>query len=180
MRELLDYWVDLRSASRSHLRVRLVALAGSALFMLSMAAAGGGGPLAWTGLVVMGALVVFQPTTLMPTVFALFAVASWWAGVAGPWHWALLPAALGLLLVHASASLASSVPPQASVPVSVVELWAWRTLAVSALTALAWLLAALLVGIASPRGGAVPGIVALAILTGALAYLAWVRARSSA
>lgn len=178
MRELLDYWVDLRSASRSHLRVRLVALAGAALFMLSIAAAGGGGPVAWTGLVVMGALVVYQPTTLMPTVFALFAVASWWAGVEGPWHWALLPAALGLLLVHASASLTSALPPQATVPPSVVRLWAGRTLTVGALTAVVWLLTALLVGVASPRGGAVPGIVGLTIVTATLAYLARARARS--
>lgn len=179
MRELVDYWVDLRSASRSHLRVRLVALLGAALFMVSMAAAGGGGPVAWAGLVVMGALVVYQPTTLMPTVFALFAVASWWAGVEGPWHWALLPAALGLLLVHASASLVSALPPQASVPTSLVRLWALRTLLVGAMTAAVWLLAALLVGVATPRGGALPGIVGLTVVTGALAYLARVRARTS-
>ena len=41
-----------------------------------------------------------------------------------------------------------------------------------------WLLTALLVGIASPRGGAVPGIVGLAIVTAALAYLARARART--
>ena len=136
MRELLDYWVDLRSASRSHLRVRLVALAGAALFMLAIAAAGGGGPVAWTGLVVMGALVVYQPTTLMPTVFALFAVASWWAGVAGPWHWALLPAAWGLLLVHAASALAASVPSQAPLPSSVLRVYAVRTGVVAAVTAI--------------------------------------------
>lgn len=179
MRELIDYWVDLRSSSRSHLRVRLIPLAGAALFMLAMAVAGGGGPTAWIGLVVLGALVVYQPTTLMPTIFALFAIASWWAGVEGPWHWALLPAALGLLLVHAGAALSSSMPPQASVPSSVVGLWAWRTLLVGALTAMTWLIAALIVGIATPRGGAVPGIVGLCVLTGALAYVARVRARTA-
>ena len=178
MRELIDYWIDLRSASRSHLKVRVVPLAGAAIFMLAMVAAGGGGPVAWAGLVILGALVVYQPTTLMPTIFSLFAVASWWAGVEGPWHWALLPAALGLLLVHAGASLSSSMPPQASVPPSVVELWAWRTLLVAGLTTVAWLVAALIVGIASPRGGAVPGIVGLAVLTAALAYVAQVRRRA--
>lgn len=180
MGDLVAYWVDLRSASRSHLRVRLVALVGAVLFMLALALAGGGGLVAWTGLVVMGALIVYQPTTLMPTIFALFGVASWWSGVEGPWHWALLPAALGLLLVHASASLASSMPPQASVPRSVAELWAWRTLLVGSLTAVAWLVTALIVGIASPRGGAVPGIVGLAVLTGALVYVARERSRGRA
>lgn len=179
MGELTDYWIDLRSATPSHLRVRLVALAGAVLFMLSLVVAGGGGLTAWIGIVLLGALVVFQPTTLMPHVFALFAIGSWWAGVPGPWHWALLPAALGLLLVHAGAALASSMPPQATVPRSVRDLWAWRVAVVATGTVLVWLLAGLLVGIASPAGGAVPGILALAVLAVVLGYVVWMRSQES-
>lgn len=175
MPELIEYWIDLRSASRSHLRVRLVALLGAALFMASFALAGGGGPVSWTGLVVMGALVAFQPTTLMPVVFVIFAIGSWWGEVAGPWHWALLPAAVGLLLVHASAALAASVPPQAPVPASVVRLYAARVGLVVGLTALAWLLAALLAGVSTTAGGALPGIVGLALLVAALVAYLWPR-----
>lgn len=177
MRELADYWVDLRSASPSHRRVRLVALAGAVLFALSLALAGGGTWVAWAGIVALGALVVYQPTTLMPTLFAIFGVGSWWAGVEGPWHWALLPAALGLLAVHASAALASSMPPQATVPASVTRLWVWRSVVVAALTTLVWLLVGLLAGISSERGGAVPSLVGLAVLVLALVGLS--RARGS-
>lgn len=178
MGELTDHWVELRSATPSHLRVRLVALGGAVLFMLALALAGGGGWVAWTGIVVMGGLTVLNPTTLMPTLFVVFGVASWWAGVEGPWHWALLPAALGLLAVHASASLAASMPAQASLPGSVVQLWLVRTGIVAALTAGIWLLVALLAGIASPRGGAVPGIIGLVVLVAALVSVDRARQRA--
>lgn len=164
MRELVDYWVDLRSASRSHLRVRLVALAGAVLFMLSFAATGGGQWVSWSGLVLLGALCVYHPTALFPVLFCVFAIVSWWAGVPGPWHWALLPAALGLLLVHASAALASSVPAQAPLPASVTRLYAVRTGLVAGLTVLMWLGVAAVAGVGTSRLGAVPGIVGLAVL----------------
>lgn len=168
MRELLDLWVDLRSASRDHLLVRLTSLAGALLFTVSLALAGAGNPAAWALLTVFGALVVLQPHTLMPGLFLVFAVASWWAGVDTPWHWALLPAALGLLLVHAGAALAASVPAQAPLPRSLLRRWAVRTAAVVALTVGVWGAAGVLVSLASGAGGAVPGIVGLALVAGCL------------
>ena len=168
MRELRDLWVDLRSASRDHLRVRLVSLAGALLFTLAFALAGGGNPAAWALLTVFGALVVLQPHTLMPGLFLVFAVASWWAGVDGAWHWALLPAALGLLLVHAGAALAAAVPAQAPLPLSVQRRWAVRTGVVAAVTAGVWGAAGLLATLATGAGGAVPGIVGLALVAGCL------------
>lgn len=169
MAELLASWADLRSAHPTHLRVRLVALLGAGLFALSLALAGGGGPVAWAGILVLGALVVYQPTTLMPVVLAVFGVASWWAGVPGPWHWALLPAAWGLLLVHAAAALAASVPGQAPLPSSVLRVYAVRTGVVALVTAVVWAAAGLVVHGPVPEGlGVVPGIVGLATVVGGL------------
>ncbi|MGC5583220.1 hypothetical protein ACQE98_03610 [Ornithinimicrobium sp. W1679] len=169
MAELLAHWADLRSAHPSHLRVRLVALLGAALFALSLALAGGGGPVAWAGILVLGALVVYQPTTLMPVVLIVFGVASWWAGVAGPWHWALLPAAWGLLLVHAASALAASVPSQAPLPSTVLRVYAVRTAVVGAVTVLVWGLAGLVVHGPQAEGlGVLPGIVGLAAVAGGL------------
>ena len=168
MRDLLDLWVDLRSASRAHLAVRLLTLVGALVFTLAFALAGGGNPAAWTLLCVLGGLVVVQPHTLMPGLFLGFALASWWAGVEGPWHWALLPAALGLLLVHVGAALAASVPAQAPVPESVLRRWARRTVVVALATVGVWGAAGLLGTVATRTGGAVPGIVGLALAAGVL------------
>lgn len=168
MRELLDLWVDLRSASRDHLAVRLVSLAGALLFTLALALAGGGNPAGWTVLVLFGGLVVLQPHTLMPGLFLVFGVASWWAGVDATWHWALLPAALGLLLVHVGAALAAAVPAQATLPVSVRRRWAVRTGVVAGVTAGVWAAAGLLDAVATRAGGALPGIVGLALAAGCL------------
>ncbi len=168
MRELLDLWVDLRSASRDHLAVRLVSLAGALLFTLALALAGGGNPAGWTVLAAFGALVVLQPHTLMPALFLVFAVASWWAGVDATWHWALLPAAVGLLLVHVGAALAASVPAQAPLPASVRRRWALRTGVVGAVTVGVWGAAGVLDAVATRAGGAVPGIVGLALAAGCL------------
>jgi hypothetical protein len=169
VRDLLDLWVDLRSASRDHLGVRLVSLAGALLFTLALALAGGGSAAGWTALVIFGGLVVLQPHTLMPALFLVFGVASWWAGVDATWHWALLPAALGLLLVHVGAALAASVPAQAPLPQAVLRRWALRTGAVAAVTLGVWGAAGVLLTVATGGGGAVPGIVGLALAAGCLA-----------
>ncbi|GGK66540.1 hypothetical protein [Ornithinimicrobium pekingense] len=168
MRDLVDLWVDVRSASHDHLAVRLSSLAGALLFTLALALAGGGNPAAWALLTVFGGLVVLQPHTLMPGLFLVFAAASWWAGVDGGWHWALLPAALGLLLVHVGAALAASVPAQAPLPASVRRRWAVRTGVVAAVTTGVWGVAGLLQAVATGEGGAVPGIVGLALVAGCL------------
>lgn len=175
MRELQAAWIDLVSASRTHLQVRLVAVLGAVLFCLAFALAGGGAWPSWVGLVVLGAAVVLSPTGLVPVVFALFAIASWWMLVDGPWHWALLPAALGLLLVHSCAALAASVPAQAPLPRSVVALYLARVGVVAALTLAAWLLTAAIAGIATGAGGPVPGILGLAVLV--VVLVAYVRRR---
>lgn len=167
MGELTEHWLNLRSASPSHQRVRLVALAGAVLFALSLVAADAAGPVAWVGTVVLGALVVYQPNGAMPAVFILWAVAAWWAGVDATWHWALLPAAWSLLLVHASAALAASVPPQATLPRAVVLRYAVRTAVVAALTLLVWGLAGVLAG-APSLDGPLPAIAALALLAAGL------------
>jgi hypothetical protein len=174
VRELLDLWADLRSASRTHLQVRGAALGGAALFALAYALAGGGNPLAWVGLLVLGLMVVVQPHTLAPGLFLAYAVASWWATVQTTWHWALLPAALGLLVLHTAAALCASVPAQASVPDGVLRRWTARTGLVAAGTVLVWGLAGLLTLRSGDGLGAVPGIVGLVVLAvGLVAYLRW-------
>lgn len=178
MTELKALWIDLASASRSHLGVRLVAVGGALLFLLSFVVAGGGGWWSWGGMLVLGLLLALNPVTLLPVTFVLFAIVSWWAGVEGPWHWALLPATLGLLLVHAGTALAASVPPQAALPRSVLELYAVRVALVGALCVLVWGLAGVVSGVATGAGGAVPGIVGLALLVAALGY--YVRGTRSA
>lgn len=170
MTELKGLWIDLLSASRSQLRVRLVAVAGALLFLLSFVAAGGGGWWSWGGMLLLGLALALNPVTLLPVAFVLFAIGSWWAGVDGTWHWALLPAALGLLLVHAGTALAASVPPQAALPRPVLRLYAERVALVAALVVLVWGLAGVVSGVATGAGGAVPGIVGLALLLAALAY----------
>lgn len=177
---MIDLWTDLRSASRDQLLVRGAALVGALLFTLSFVAAGGGGALSWTGLVVLSLLVVVQPHTIAPALFVVFAAASWWVGVDGPWHWALLPAALGLMLVHVGTALAASVPAQAPLPASVLRRWALRTGVVAAVTVGVWGAAGVLVTLATGAGGAIPGIVGLALAGGCLvAYLRWAPERRS-
>lgn len=178
MTELRALWIDLVSATRTQLRVRLVAVAGAVLFLLSFIAAGGGGWWSWGGMLLLGLGLALNPVTLLPLTFVLFGIASWWAGVEGPWHWALLPATLGLLLVHAGTALAASVPPQAALPRSVLELYAVRVALVGALCVLVWGLAGVVSGVATGAGGAVPGIVGLALLVAALGY--YVRGTRSA
>lgn len=170
MTELKALWIDLVSASRTQLRVRLVAVAGAVVFLLSFVAAGGGGWWSWGGMLLLGLGLALNPVTLLPVTFVLFAIASWWASVDGPWHWALLPATLGLLLVHAGTALAASVPPQAALPRSVLQLYAVRVALVAALVVLVWGLAGVVSGVATGAGGAVPGIVGLALLVAALVY----------
>lgn len=160
MREL---WTDLRSASRDQRAVRLACLLGALVFTVSFVLAGGGGPVSWTGLVLLGLLVVVQPHNVAPALFVVFAVASWWVGVDGPWHWALLPAALGILLVHVGSALAAATPAQAPLPASVRRRWLLRTGLVAAVTTGVWGVSGVLVTLASGAGGAVPGIVGLAL-----------------
>lgn len=170
MIELRALWIDLVSASRTQLQVRAVAVGGALLFLLSFVAAGGGGWWSWGGILLLGLGLALNPVTLLPVLFALFGIASWWAGVEGPWHWALLPATLGLLLVHAGTALAASVPPQAALPPSVLELYAVRVALAGALSVLVWGLAGVVSGVATGAGGALPGIVGLALLVAALGY----------
>ncbi|WP_151524587.1 hypothetical protein [Serinicoccus kebangsaanensis] len=174
MGELREHWVNLRTATPSHRRVRLLAVLGALGYAASLAVAGGGGPVAWIGTVLLGALIVVQPNGIMPGFFLVWAVAGWWAGVPGPWHWALLPAAWSVLVVHASAALAASVPPQATVPASVLRLYAGRVGIVAMVTVVVWGLAALVTG-AGDGGGALPSVVGLALL--ALSLVGYVRLR---
>lgn len=174
MREIADLFVDLRSASRSHLLARAAILVGAAVFMLAYALAGGGGVVAWVGLLLIGLLVVVQPHAVAPGLFVGFAVGSWWITVDGPWHWALLPASIGILLLHTAAALCGSVPAQAQVPESVLRTWAARFGLVCALTTGVWGVAGLLSTRAGEGLGTLPGIVGLAVLVGGLvAYLRW-------
>ncbi|MGD8150353.1 hypothetical protein [Ornithinimicrobium sp. Y1694] len=178
MRELVDLWGDLRTSSRTHRYVRGGVLAGAALWVLAYIAAGGGNPWAWGGGIFIGVLAVIQPHTIAPGLFLGFGVASWWATVDGPWHWALLPAALGLVLLHTCAALCASVPAQAPIPESVLRRWLARLGLVSAVTVLVWGVAGALSTRTGGEGaealGAWPGIAGLAVLaTGLVVYLRW-------
>lgn len=179
MGELREHWANLRTATPSHTRVRMVALLGAAVFALSLILADSAGPVAWVGTILLGALVVYQPNGAMPTLFVLWAVGAWWAGTESTWHWALLPAAWGLLLVHTSAALAASVPPQASLPRPVVQLIALRVLLVGATTTLVWGVAGALSGLTGPGSSVVPAIIGLGLLAGALAGDLLLRQRQS-
>lgn len=176
MRHLHELWVDLRSASRTQLLVRLASLAGALLYTLALALAGGGNPAAWSMLSALGLLVVVQPHTLAPGLFLVVAIASWWAGVPGPWHWALLPGALGMMLVHVGAALAAAVPAQAHLPTSLVKRWGRRSAVVAGITTVVWGAAGLLGALASGAGGALPGILGLGVVAVCLVgYALWRR-----
>lgn len=176
MNELRALWVDLASASRTHLWVRLAAAGGGLLFVLALLVAGGGHWVTWVGLAVLAVLVAAAPAGLLPVTFVLVAIGAWWAGVEGPWHWALLPAALGLLVLHAGCALAAAVPPQAPVPASVLRLAAVRTGWVAAAATVLWGLAGGVGAIATGAGGPIPGILGLVVLV--IALVIFVRAQS--
>lgn len=174
MRDLLDLWVDLRSASRTHLAVRTAVPGGALLFAVAYGLAGGGNPVAWLGLLALGLAVAVQPHTLAPGLFLGFAVASWWATVQTAWHWALLPAALGLLVLHTAAALCASVPAQAPIPPSVLRRWASRVGLVAAMTVAVWGVAGVLTLRTAESLGVLPGIVGLTVLVvGLVSYLRW-------
>lgn len=174
MRDLIDLLVDLRSASRSHQLVRALILVGALLYALGLALAGGGGLTAFAGLVVVGLMVVVQPHVLAPGLFFFLAIGMWWATVDTTWHWALLPAALGLVLLHTSAALCASVPAQAHLPEEVRRTWAARLGLVAAITAGVWGMAGLIALRPGSWLGTVPGIAGLLVLAAALiGYLRW-------
>ena len=174
MRDLLDLLVDLRSASRSHQAVRAAILAGALLYGIALALAGGGTTTGLVGLAVAAVLVVVQPHAVAPGLFFFLAIGLWLATTDGPWHWALLPASLGLVLLHTAAALCASVPAQAQLPEEVLRTWGARLGLVAAVTTGVWGVAGLLGGATSAALGAVPGIVGLAVLAGGLvAYLRW-------
>lgn len=177
MREFADLFIDLRTASRTQLTVRVATMLGAVLFLASYALAGGGTLLAWAGIFGLGALVVVQPHALAPGLFLTFAVASWWATVDAGWHWALLPAALGLLLVHSGAALCASVPAQAPLPRSVLRRWAGRGAVVALITVAIWGVAGLLTPRPGTDLGTIPGMLGLAVLAAGL--LLYVRRRGA-
>lgn len=167
-----DLWADLRSGSRDSWKVRGAILAGGAMVFVAFGFAGVGSPLAWMVQLLLTALVVLQPHTFMPFAYLLWVFGSWWAGVDATWHWALLPAAIGVLLVHAGSALAAAVPAQATLPESVLRTWLARTGVVAALTTGVWGVAGLLAGVG--RGsGLVPGLIGLVVLAAGLLYFTW-------
>ena len=174
MREIADLVVDLRTASRSHLRVRALILVGAVLYLVGLLAAGGGG---WASGILFTTTAVFavvQPHSIAPSLCLTVAVGIWWASVEQTWHWGLLPAALGLLLTHTAASLCASTPPQAIIPPEVLRTWAARVGVVSAITLGVWGLAGLLLLRTSTALGALPGLVGLfVVVLGLVGYLLW-------
>lgn len=176
MRDIVDLVVDLRSASREHQWVRLAILLGVAVYAVALAIAGTPGVGTFVLLGVIGVLVLFQPHAIAPTLFLGFAVVAWWwtVEVEPAWHWALLPAALGVLLVHTASALAAAVPPQADIPHAVLRRWAARLGLVSALTVVLWGVTGVLAHRSTEAFGALPGIVGLVVLVlGLVAYLRW-------
>lgn len=179
MRDLLDLLLDLRTASRAHQRVRALVLVGALLFLAGLALAGGANGGNATLVLVLAVMVVVQPHALAPGLFLAVAVAMWWAAVDTTWHWALLPAALGLVLLHTSAALCASVPPQAVIPAEVLRTWGARLALVAALTVGVWGVAGLVTLGTGAGAGTLPGIAGLLLLAvGLVAYLRW-RGRSA-
>ena len=177
MREVADLFIDLRTASRTQLMVRLAIMLGAVLFLAAYVLAGGGNLLAWAGIFGLGALVVLQPHALAPGLFLTFAVVSWWATVDAGWHWALLPAALGLLMAHSGAALCASVPAQAPLPGSVLRRWAGRFAVVALLTTGVWGVAGLLTLRTGADLGTIPGMLGLAVLAAGLVLFVRLRDR---
>ena len=172
-----ELWEDLRGASRDAWAVRSVILVGALLVALAFWAAGDVYPVLWVVQVGLAALVVLQPHTTMAFVYVLWVIGSWWAAVDVPWHWALLPAMLGLLLVHAGSALAASVPAQATVPVSVLRRWASRTALVGAVATGIWGMAGMLAQ-AGRTSGVLPALLGLVVLAMGLVSITWTRLRA--
>lgn len=146
---------DVATMSRTHAGARLLVILSGVVFAGALQAgtsaiASSGGATAGVGLaagfamVGLSALAAWHPHTLMPFLTMGYLILNWLALMPGVWSPWSLPAALALLLLHTSAAVCATVPAQAPIPTAIWALNGVRLAVVGALTALVWLLAAIL------------------------------------
>lgn len=138
VRDLIE---DVRSLSQEQILLRSAIVLSLLGFALVLLVAGESSAYALIVLTVLGVCCVLNPHTVIPAAVMVYCLAVWWAGVPEPLvPWAV-PAALCLLLLHASCALTSAVPAQARIPREVFGLYAVRLALVAGATVLLSLVA---------------------------------------
>ena len=161
---LRDALADLAALSLVQAYLRLV-VAIAPLLVLVLAHAAGA---AWSTPIAVVVLLLSLAAAVEPdshVALVVLAVLGWfWAArVADPASVWSLPAACTVLVFHGTAALSATAPPAATLPRVTLVRWLRRVLAVSAATALLWLLARLAVA-AHPAGDAVLTAAALSVM----------------
>ncbi len=173
--ERLGVAATLRRSSVDHRVLRGLVVIGAACTLVStMAAIGTVQPVAamLVGVLALGSALSTDGHTVLLTAVVL--AVNWLTAVddtTSPW---VVPAAIGLVVMHSAAAALTVAPPAATLDRRTVRRWAGRTAAVSAVAPLTWA-ATLLADGWSDTGVAV---VLVAALVGVTALATWVRSRS--
>lgn len=138
LRRFVRAVLAMRVLSRTEVLLRLAALAGGLLALASIAVAGDLPQWGWLagGVLVVGSACVPDSDVGILAVIAVLVL--WFWRVSDPSTVWSVPAAAGMLLLHAGQAAVSSVAPGADLPRASVLRWARRSAAVVGLTALAW------------------------------------------
>lgn len=159
-------WERLGAASRQHLLLRgLSLLAGLTFLALVRWAGGDDHPLMSLALVVVLVVVLLLPDSAAPLLLVLGLGGLWVVSVPESLSvWTLL-AALDLLLLHVSCTLASYGPPQLTLGRVMLLLWAGRATLMAGVAGLTWL-AGRWIGAQDPPAAGLLTAAALALLIG--------------
>lgn len=135
----------------------------------------------WAALVlVVAAWTAYKPDSVRPAVLIGLLMASWLVGGdEDNLGWSLV-AAVGLLLVHASAAYAAETPPGGSPVTSTHRRWMIQTLIVTAMTAGVWALAAGFSEVRAPGRTAVTAAAMVGVVVTVLALALGTRPADSA
>jgi hypothetical protein len=152
---------SMTTLPRQQVLLRGVIPVGTVAFLVLIRAAGGNShPLLLTGVVVLGVAAGLVPASSAP-LFLLLSLGGLWAiSLTGSVDFWLLLAALVALAVHVAATLASYGPPALILDGGLLALWARRYATLAAVTALTWVVAALLSALDLPGSD---GVIALAL-----------------
>lgn len=159
-----DLFIDVATASRQQVLVRVCIVVATLLFALTVLLSGGNtSPWAVVVLPVLGVLCAVNPHTGFPTATMLYLLGVWAAGVDTVWTpWSLV-AALCMLVLHTCCAVAAGTPAQAPLPRGFWQLYALRVTILGAATTLLWILAAAK-EVARLPGGVVAGLASLVVL----------------
>jgi hypothetical protein len=166
---LLD-WRDAARALGAHqwaLRGLLVLATALVLVALSQSGDESGW---WAVLVLVAAAwTAYKPDSVRPALLIGMLMASWFVGGdEDDLGWSLV-AAVGLLLVHASAAYAAETPPGGSPARSTHRRWTLQTLVVTAMTAAVWAMAEGFSGVRAPGRTVVTAAALVGVLVMVLA-----------